>query len=673
MDIKTEISKLNPRQHEAAMHTEGPLLLLAGAGTGKTKTLTMRAANLVYKGVPPKQILAVTFTNKAANEMRERVLSLFDGDKKKSPVISTFHSFCLNTVLRHEIMHLGYQRNFTVFDSGEQMSLIRNLMGDIESEKSFKADLLMENISKVKNGMLRLNDPKRDGKELSEVMNSLYDKYHVSMKTFNVVDFDDLLLLTLRLFREHPDVLRKYQDRFIYIMVDEYQDTNSVQYELVRLLAGERKNLCCVGDDDQSIYTFRGADIRNILDFEKDFPGARVIKLEQNYRSHGHILAAANSVIRNNKSRKEKALWTDKGSGDQVSIMKARDDEDEAGWVAEKISMIKYYDKDKAFEEFAVIYRSNNLSRPFEEALRKDRIPYTVVGGTSYFDRKEIRDIAAYLKIIANPKDDLSLLRIANIPKRGLGTTTLGRVANFAKEHSIPLLDAFKRAEEIPDLGPHVVKAAVDFAEMIGRYRERFDSEKGLKDILHDLISGIGYKDYLREFYKTPEVAVKRVGSVDTFTDSISRYEAEEETPSLSGLLSTLALTDMDGKKGKDSFGVTLISIHSSKGLEFPVVFLVGLETDILPHRKSMAGDGIEEERRLFYVGITRAMEQLFITYAGSRVRYGTESPSEPSIFLGELDKGAIEHLDRMKQEDPEEREKKAKAFFANIQAMLNQ
>lgn len=656
------------------MHTEGPLLLLAGAGTGKTKTLTMRAANLVYKGVPPKQILAVTFTNKAANEMRERVLSLFDGDKKKTPIISTFHSFCLNTVLRHEITRLGYQRNFTVFDTGEQMSLIRNLMGDIETEKSFKADLLMETISKVKNGMQRQNGLKKEEKELSSVVDSLYGRYQESMKTFNVVDFDDLLLLTLRLFREHPDVLRKYQDRFRYLMVDEYQDTNRVQYDLVRMLAGESKNLCVVGDDDQSIYGWRGADIENILGFEKDFPGARVVRLEQNYRSHGRILSAANSVIRNNKHRKEKALWTEKGPGDQVSIMKARDDEDEAQWVAEKITLIKYYEKETPYEDFAIIYRSNNLSRPFEEALRRDRIPYTVVGGTSYFDRKEIRDIAAYLKVIANPKDDLSLLRIANIPKRSLGTTSIGRLAAFAKERSVNLLEAFRISDQVPELGSQTADAAVSFAEMIGKYRERFASGKGMKEVLQYLISDIGYKEYLKEFYKTPDVAIKRVGSVDSFTDSIGRYEEDEESPSLNGFLSTLALTDMDGgRKGKESFGVTLISIHSSKGLEFPVVFLVGLEADILPHRKSMSGDGIEEERRLFYVGITRAMKQLYITYAGSRVRYGTESPSEASVFLGELDKGAIEYLDRMKQEAPEEREKKAKAFFANIQSMLNQ
>lgn len=672
MNINVEIAKLNPKQREAVMHTEGPLLLLAGAGSGKTKTITMRAAHLLDKGVSPKQVLAVTFTNKAAREMRDRVRTLFDGEKSKAPVISTFHSLCLN-ILRSEINRLGYQRNFSIFDTSEQMSLLKSLMSDLQSsDRSYKPEQILENISKAKNGILSMEEMEKEDKDLSAVSSIFYEKYQESLKTFNVVDFDDLLLLTLRLFREHPEVIEKYQDRFRYIMVDEYQDTNRVQYDLIRLLAGERRNLCVVGDDDQSIYGWRGANLGNILDFEKDFPGTKVIKLEQNYRSHGYILAVANSVIKNNKLRKEKALWTERGNGDKVGVLKAVEEEDEARWVTEKISLTKYYEPERSYEDFAIIYRSNILSRPFEEALRKERIPYTVVGGTSYFDRKEIKDIAAYLKVIANPKEDLSLLRIANIPKRGLGTTSVGRLVAFAKENSISLLAAFKRANEVGDLGEKVAGVASELAGQIEDYRKRFGEEKELKEVLTGLVNDIGYKEYIREFYKTPDIAIKRMAGVDSFVESIARYAADEESPSLHGFLSTLALTDVMGNKEKESLGVTLISLHSAKGLEFPVVFLVGIEEDILPHKKSLFDTGgMEEERRLFYVGVTRAMERLFITHTGRRVRYGKESPTNPSKFIEELNKSAVEVIDRLKQETPEEKDKKAKAFFANIQEML--
>lgn len=670
MNIEHEISKLNPRQKEAVMHIEGPLLLLAGAGSGKTKTITMRAAYLLSKGVAPKHVLAVTFTNKAAREMRERIKALLAGSNSKPPVISTFHSLCLN-ILRKEINRLGYHKNFSILDASEQMGLLRNIMGELDSpEMSVKADDLLERISQAKNGMATVVEGKDE--ELTAYTNMLNEKYQEALKTFNVLDFDDLLLLTLKLFREHPEALEKYREIFKYIMVDEYQDTNKVQYDLLRLLAGERRNLCVVGDDDQSIYGWRGANLGNILDFEKDFPGTRVVKLEQNYRSHGHIISAANSVIKNNKQRKDKALWTDKGNGEKVGILKVGDDEDEAQWVAEKINLIKFYESEKSFEDFAVIYRSNILSRPFEEALRRERIPYTVVGGTSYFDRKEIRDIAAYLKVIANPKDDLSLLRIANVPKRGLGNTTVGKIVAFAKEKEIPLLEAFRKTREIDDLGDKAADVAMDLAGLMDRYKKRFNEAKELMAVVKDLVTDIRYKQYLDEYYKTPETAIKRVGMVDSFVESVSRYMPEDGSPSLHGFLSTLALTDLDGKREKESLGVTLISLHSAKGLEFPVVFLAGVEEEILPHKKSaFQGGGIEEERRLFYVGITRAMEKLFITHTGQRVKYGKESPSTPSRFLEELHHESVEKMDRMKEEDPAQRERKAKAFFANIQNML--
>ena len=416
MDIKKELARLNPRQKEAVLHTEGPLLILAGAGSGKTRVITVRTAYLIHTGVKAGSVLAVTFTNKAAREMKDRVKAMIRGENG-SPVISTFHSLCLK-ILRREIEHLGFRKDFTIYDTSEQVSLLRNILSDIKFyDKSFKAESILERISRTKNDLLPPGDAPAD-KSIEEVSAMLYPRYRAALQSLNAVDFDDLLILTLKLFREYPDVCEKYQERFGHIMVDEYQDTNRVQYELIRLLAGERRNLCVVGDDDQSIYGWRGADLGNILDFEKDFPGTVTVRLEQNYRSFGHILSAANGVIKNNTRRMEKSLWTERGAGPEVNIFRAADAESEAEWVADRISMIRF-ERNVPYEDFAVIYRANIFSRPFEAAMRSKRIPYVVVGGTSYFEHKEIKDLAAYLKIIANPSDDLSLLRAAGAPKRG--------------------------------------------------------------------------------------------------------------------------------------------------------------------------------------------------------------------------------------------------------------
>ena len=448
MDIKKELARLNPRQKEAVLHTEGPLLILAGAGSGKTRVITVRTAHLIHTGVRAGSVLAVTFTNKAAREMQGRVKAMIRGEKG-SPVISTFHSLCLK-ILRREIELLGFRKNFTIYDTSEQVSLLRNILSDIRFyDKSFKAESILERISRTKNDIVPPGATSTD-KPIEEISAMLYPRYHAALQSLNAVDFDDLLLLTLKLFREFPAVCEKYRERFGYIMVDEYQDTNRVQYELIKLLSGERRNLCVVGDDDQSIYGWRGADLGNILDFEKDFPGTVTVRLEQNYRSFGHILSAANGVIRNNTRRMEKSLWTERGDGPKVNMFRAADAESEAAWVADRISMIKF-ERNVPYEDFAVLYRANMFSRPFEAALRSKRIPYSVVGGTSYFEHKEIKDLAAYLKIIANPSDDLSLLRAAGAPKRGLGTSALTLLSDFAKSGSLSLLDAFEKAREVPD------------------------------------------------------------------------------------------------------------------------------------------------------------------------------------------------------------------------------
>ena len=488
----------------------------------------------------------------------------------------------------------------------------------------------------------------------------------------NALDFDDLLLLTLRLFREHPGVLGRYRERFRYIMVDEYQDTNRVQYDFIKLLAGERRNLCVVGDDDQSIYGWRGADLGNILDFEKDFPGTVTVRLEQNYRSFGHILKAANGVISNNKRRMEKALWTERGAGPKVNIFKAVDTEDEAEWIVDRISMIKE-EKNIRWEDVAVIYRANTFSRPIEEALRRQRMPYTVVGGTSYFERTEVKDLAAYLKIIANPSDGLSLLRAANVPRRGIGTTALAALADFAQSKAIGLLDAFGRASEVPGLSQRTAASAENLFKLICRYRDMFGTGREMGKTLEALIGEINYRDYVGRLYKTPEAAFGRMENITGFVESVTHYESAEHTPSLHGFLETMALTDLIGEKEeKGAHGVTLISFHSSKGLEFRVVFIAGTEEDILPHKKSAGTDeGVEEERRLFYVGITRAMNELYITYTGHRTKYGKQTPSVPSRFFEEIPEEATSKLDRFEKMDPEQEKAYVKKLYDKLMVKL--
>lgn len=668
MDIYKEIARLNPEQKKAVMHTDGPLLILAGAGSGKTRVITMRTAYLIHTGVSAGSVLAVTFTNKAAREMKERVASLLKG-KKKVPVISTFHSLCLR-ILRQHIHHLGYRKDFTIYDTSDQASLLRNIMSDIKFyDKSFRAESVLERISRTKNSFAPPAAAESDD-PVEEASAYIYPRYREALKAMNALDFDDLLLLTLKLFREHTEVLERYKDRFRYIMVDEYQDTNRIQYDFIKLLAGERRNICVVGDDDQSIYGWRGANPDNILDFGRDFPGTVIIKLEQNYRSFDHILKAANGVIRNNNKRMEKALWSDRGDGPKVNIFKAADTEDEAEWVAERIDIIRSR-KNIAFDSIAVIYRANTFSRPFEEALRMKRIPYSVVGGTSYFERREIMDLVAYLKIMANPSDDLSLMRAVNAPKRGLGPAALGLMSDYARSGSVSLLEAFGKAAGNESLGRKAADAAEILFSLICRYRDMFRTGRGMHKILGDLIDEIDFRDYIIRLYKTPEAAYRRIENIDGLIDSMKHYESTESSPSLHGFLETMALTDLaDEKEEKGGHGVTLISFHSSKGLEFPVVFIAGTEEDILPHKKSVnTPGGVEEERRLFYVGITRAMNELYITYTDRRRKYGKETPSVPSRFLEEIPGDATDRIDRFEELDPEEEQAYVNKLYTDFMA----
>ncbi|NOZ67830.1 MAG: UvrD-helicase domain-containing protein [Deferribacteres bacterium] len=668
MDIYREISRLNPRQKEAVMHTDGPLLVLAGAGSGKTRVITTRAAYLIHTGVPAGSVLAVTFTNKAAREMRDRVRSMLKGSKG-TPVVSTFHSLCLR-ILRRDIEPLGYRKDFTIYDTSDQIALIRNIMSDIKfHDRSFRAESILERISMTKN---RFSAPRAviPDDPAEEAFPLIYPRYGEALKSMNALDFDDLLLLTLKLFREHPAVCEKYREKFRYIMVDEYQDTNRIQYEFLRLLAGERGNICVVGDDDQSIYGWRGADIGNILGFEQDFPGTVTVRLEQNYRSLGHILEAANGVIRNNMRRMEKSLWTERGMGPKVNIYRALDTEEEAEWVAERIAMICAVRNIRP-EDIAVIYRANTFSRPFEEALRRQRIPYSVVGGTSYFDRKEVRDITAWLRIISNPSDDMSLLRAAGAPRSGLGPSALRILSEFARLNSVSLLDAFGSAGGIDGLSRRAAASAEAVFGIVSRYRDMFRKGGKMGDTLSALLKDIRYREYLDRIYKTPEAAQRRMENLDELIASIDHYESVERSPSLQGFLETMALTDLiEEREEKSGRGVTLVSFHSSKGLEFPVVFIAGVEEEIIPHRKSLDSvSSVEEERRLFYVGITRAMKELFITYTEHRLRYGKRVPSVASRFLEEIPGEVSTRLDRFEELAPEEEEAYVKNLYENFMA----
>ncbi len=666
MDIYRKISRLNPRQKEAVMHTDGPLLILAGAGSGKTRVITTRTAYLIHTGVRAGSVLAVTFTNKAAREMKKRVKSMLKGGSG-TPVISTFHSLCLR-ILRRDIEPLGYRKDFTIYDTSDQVSLLRNIMSDIKFyDKSFRAQSILERISRKKNNFTSpdtdvSDDPVEEASEL------IYPRYGAALKSMNALDFDDLLLLTLKLFREHPDICEKYREKFRYIMVDEYQDTNRIQYDFLKLLAGERKNICVVGDDDQSIYGWRGADLGNILGFGEDFPGTVTVRLEQNYRSFGHILKAANGVIRNNTRRMEKALWTEKGDGPKVNIFRALDTTDEADWVVDRILMI-CDEKNIRWEDIAVIYRANTFSRPFEEAMRRKRVPYSVVGGTSYFERKEIRDVTAWLKIIANSSDEMSLLRASGAPKSGLGPSAIRMLTEFARSNSISLLDAFSKAGGIDGLGRKAAASAESISGLIRRYGDMFRKGSEMGNTLSSLLKDINYRDYIGRLYKTPEAAFRRMENLDGFTESITHYESMEKAPSLQGFLETMALTDLiEEKEEKGGRGVTLVSFHSSKGLEFPVVFIAGVEEDILPHRKSAdTVSSIEEERRLFYVGITRAMKELFITYTDYRLKYGKTTPSVASRFLEEIPEEVTARLDRFEEPDLEQDNAYVKNLYENF------
>ena len=628
---------LNDRQQEAVFHTDGPVLILAGAGSGKTRVLTHRVAYLIEnKNVNPWNILAITFTNKAAGEMRERVDDIV-GFGSESIWVSTFHSTCVR-ILRRYIERLGFGNNFTIYDTDDSKNIMKDVCKRLEIDtKQYKERALLSAISSAKNDLISPEEYelKAMGDYGKQKVASVYKEYQGVLRKNNALDFDDLIGKTVELFRICPDVLDYYQERFRYIMVDEYQDTNTAQFELVRLLAGKYRNLCVVGDDDQSIYKFRGANISNILDFEKVFPEAEVIKLEQNYRSTQTILDAANTVIRNNVERKDKALWTDKGEGDQIHFRQFDTAYEEAEFIVGEIGKKKKYGKAE-YKDCAVLYRTNAQSRMLEERFIMEGIPYDVVGGVNFYSRREIKDILAYLKTIDNGRDDLAVRRIINVPKRGIGATTILRVQEYADARGISFYDALREADQIMSIGKSAVKLK-PFVTMIQSFRSKLEYYS-LEELINDVMETTGYVKELEE--SEDEDAEDRIRNIDELVSKVVAYEESHDEPSLSEFLEEVALVaDIDGVDADDN-RVLLMTIHSAKGLEFPHVYLAGMEDGVFPSYMTITSDdpsAVEEERRLAYVGITRAKEDLIITCAKQRMLRGETQYNPVSRFVREV------------------------------------
>ncbi len=630
---------LNPEQRAAVTQTSGPVLVLAGAGTGKTRVITVRIAHLIDKGVLPEKVLAMTFTNKAAAEMRERLGKLV-GKKKASTVIaSTFHSFCLRT-LREYAAEIGYPEGFTIADSSDQLSILKLSLRELHiPEARMKVQEIQSKISLAKN---RLDTPEsflaRAGDSKHELVGRVWEKYRDILRRSRRLDFDDLLTETLRLLREKKAVRLELQGRHRYLLVDEYQDTNGVQFEIVCQLTGPEKHLCVVGDDDQSIYGWRGADVSKILGFERSFPGAKVVKLETNYRSTAQILGAANRVIKNNPNRHDKALRSALGDGEPLMAVTMRDESVEAEKVVAEIKHL--VSQGHSYSDFAILFRTAVQPRPFEAELRMKEVPYVLVGGMSFFDRKEVRDVLAYLRVVANPRDEASLLRIVNSPPRGVGKTTLDRVLEFATQEGISVAEAFDRAQEVPKINMRAVEAVQGLRARLREVHRLHPKGEDLVELARRVVEEVAYRDEVRRLYPEEADFEKRWAAVEEVFNFAENYISRRKRPGLLGFLNELSLSASDTDSAEDAArrqAVTLMTLHSSKGLEYPRVYLVGLEEGVLPHQRAAAEDGVEEERRLAYVGITRAQRALTLSWCAERARGGQKVARHPSRFLLEV------------------------------------
>ena len=644
MDLQLEL--LNPHQREAVEHFGGPLLILAGAGSGKTRVITHRVGYLIQRGVAPGHILAVSFTNKAATEMCERVAGL-TGDKVANKVyLSTFHSLGAD-ILRQDIEHLGYKKPYTILDQGDQVAVVKEAIEELKLDPSaIDPRSVLHLISRAKMAFTEpaeLEDLRFD--PMTPFAQRIYERYFSALRGLNAVDFDDLICLPVRLFEENEEVRQKWAGRFHFVMVDEYQDTNHTQLRFLDALVKDHKNICVVGDDDQSIYGFRGAVAQNILDFEHRFNNTKVIKLEQNYRSTNYILQAANTLIAHNRVRKAKELWSSKGNGAPLRWIQCADEREEAEFVAAEVERLKL-NLGLEYRDFAILYRVNPQARPFEEALRASQIPYTIVGGTEFFDRKEVKDFVAYLKACLNPNDEINLRRIVNVPPRGIGPTLLERISEFALAEDLRFAEALSEVAADPSnihrLGPRAAHHLAELVDLLVHFRARFREAEEigtpLVEVGRAFLKRIGLIEHLKNIEKNPRKARRRISNVEDVLSSIAAFE-DSQGSSLRAYLERISLDrsfDQDDQS-KDK-GVRLLTLHSSKGLEFPVVFFVGMEEGFLPHQRSIGSDeDIAEERRLTYVGITRAQEVLMMTSAMERTKYGRTEERTPSRFFDEL------------------------------------
>lgn len=651
--ISDIIEKLNPAQREAVENTEGPVLILAGAGSGKTRVLTTRIGYLMEdKDVKAENILAITFTNKAANEMRERVEETLEGTDTKEMWITTFHSCCVR-ILRKSINKIGYNRSFVIYDSPDQVTLIKDCMRELDiSDKAFDPKYVLSCISNAKD---KLYSPKKflklnEGDISKTKVGEIYALYQDRLKRNSALDFDDLIMKTVELFKECPDVLDFYRNKFRYIMVDEYQDTSKAQYELIKLLAKQHQNICVVGDDDQSIYGWRGADIRNILEFERDYDNVKIVKLEQNYRSTQVILDAANHVIANNAERKRKRLWSDKKEGQLIKIQLSENEIDEGDFIVNTISYMKRYE-DRDYKDFAVLYRANAQARSVEDALNRAGIPYNIYGGIKFYERKEIKDIIAYLRVIQNPQDDISLKRIINVPRRGIGLRTIEKIEDRASLKEESIYSVLIDIEDNSDISRKARSSISEFVDLMSTLRS-FTDVYSVSQVIEKVLDVTGYKEELLK--EKNNEGEDRLENLEELISVALEFESSSDEKSLEAFLTGVALSAEPDSEEESEDRVSLMTIHSSKGLEFPVVFLAGMEEKIFPISRaiqSMRDSDIEEERRLCYVGITRAKEELFLTLTRKRTLYGRTNPSIASRFIEELPGDCIERLNKDQKE----------------------
>ncbi len=666
MLAKKGLLALNPPQRSAAEQIYGPVLILAGAGTGKTRVVTTRIAGMLYNGIPASQVLAVTFTNKAANEMRERVGSMVEGKMAEDATICTFHSLCVR-ILRTCIERLGYKKTFSIYTQSDQIGLLRRIivrkLGKDESLEPKLANML---ISQAKNTGTPISD--QEDSLISEV----YRAYQRELKLLNAVDFDDLLILAVKGLEENPDVQREWQRRFRFIMVDEFQDTNHLQMDLLRLLVSEEQNICVVGDDDQSIYGWRGAEISNILDFERFFKNPKVIKLEENYRSTNRVLRLANSLIRHNLDRREKTLWSSLGEGEKIRLVSMPDAETEAEWVIAEILECHRIDRRK-YDDMAILFRMNTQSRLMEEKLRENEIPYKLIGGQSFYERREIKDILGYLYLFLNHDDDVSLLRVIATPPRGIGQGTIGLVTQFSIDHQMSIYETLNDLEFLSTLSARAQGAIETFTTFINRYADVANTDSAnYAAMTEELLKEINYTDFLKRNCKNQEEIDNRRRNVAELIEGMHHHISKSKR-GLRGFLDSCALMqDKEDKEDDAGQGVSLITMHAAKGLEFPVCFIVGVEDGILPHSRSVEEGNRDEERRLFYVGITRAKEDLTITWCHSRRRYGDKLPCQPSSFFKELDKEEMVETNFDALEAAPVEEEFAADYFEQMKEMLS-